>query len=115
MSTIAAGRAEIVAALNAVAGIQAYLSKPSAPRSGDAWLTWRADRDSDTVGGFDITWSIVIVTPAGEQASDTWIDDHLDAVLAALRPVTYVTGFAPANLGTDASPVFGLLITTDRE
>lgn len=107
-------RAEIVAALNSVDGVKAYDKRPSTPRQGDAWLRWRAERDDDS-GGFDVTWFIAVVTPQGEAAADAWIDDHLDDLLAALRPATYVTGYGPANLSTDASQVDGLLITTNRE
>jgi hypothetical protein len=114
MSSLAAGRAEIRAALDAVDGVKSYDKQPAAPRQGDAWLRWRGDRADEGVG-FDVTWIIVITTPQGEAAADAWIDDHLDDLLAALRPATYVTGYGPANLGTDASPIDGLLITSNRE
>lgn len=112
--TLSGARAEIVAALNTVDGVKAYDKRPATARQGDAWLRWRAERDDDS-GGFDHTWYVAIVTPQGEAAADAWIDDHLDDLLAALRPATYVTAYGPANFGTDTSPIDGLLITTNRE
>ena len=113
MST-AAGRAEITAALSTVDGITVYDKRPFAPRAGDCYLRWRSERADEGVG-FDRTWLICIVTPQGEAAADAWIDQREDALLAALRRAVYVTGYGPANLGTDASPVDGLLITSNRE
>lgn len=114
MSTLAEARAGLVAALNTVDGVKGYTSPPDAPHTGDAWCRWEATRDQDS-GGFDVTWSIVIVTPQDEKTADTWVDARIGDLLAALRPVTYVTGYAPANLNTPSSPVYGLLITSTRE
>jgi hypothetical protein len=114
MSSIADARAGLMAALNSVDGVKYFAKVPAAPRQGDAWLRWRAERD-DEFGGFDHTWYVAIVTPQGEEAADAWIDDHIDELLAVIRPVVYATAYGPANVGTDASPVDGLLITTTRE
>jgi hypothetical protein len=113
--SIATARAEITAALNTIDGVKCYPARPSTPRTGDAWLRWQADRGDDSAGGFDHVWRIVIVTPQGEAAADAWVDDHIDDVLTALRPVTWVTAYEPANLGVDNSPVYGILITSERE
>lgn len=115
MSTLAQARGEFAGALNSVDGVKYFETRPQAPRSGDTWLRWRAERDDNGAGGFDVTWSVAIITPPGESAADTWIDEHIDDLLSAIRPVAYVTGYVPANFGTDSSPILGLLITTNRE
>lgn len=114
MSGLAVARAEIGAALNSVDGVQYHATPPSPAREGDAWLRWRAER-AETAGGFDVTWWAAIVVPVDEAAADAWIDGHIDALLTALRRVAYVTGYGPANLGPENSPVKGLLITMERE
>jgi len=114
MSTLAEARAGFAAAINGIEGLKYFEKTPPAPKAGDAWLRWRAERADEGVG-FDVTWLVAIVTPQGEAAADAWIDAHLDELLAALRPITYVTGYGPANLGDNTSPIDGLLITTTRE
>lgn len=115
MSSLAEARAGLAAAINGIDGLQYFAQTPGTPRVGDSWLRWSAERDGDA-GGIEITWSIAVVTPQDETAADAWIDDRIDDLLAALRPVTYVTGYAPARLEPPgASPIIGLLITTNRE
>lgn len=115
MSTIAAARAGFLAAINSVAGLTYHAATPATPREGDAWLRWRAERDGDA-GGISVTWTVAIVTPQDEDAADTWIDQHIDLILSALRRVAYVTGYGPASFERPGGTALnGLLITTDRE
>lgn len=108
-------RAAFQAALSTVAGVTGYVKRPSTPRPGDAWPIWGGGDVDETTGLFDDTWSVGVMLPADEQSANDWIDAHIDDIVSGLRPVAYVDGRRPANFGTDASPVYGLLISTSRE
>jgi hypothetical protein len=113
--SLAGKRAAFAAALSTVDGVAGYAERPAAPRAGDAWPVWRgAERDEDS-GLLGHTWAVGVYLPQDRGSADDWIDGHVDALIAALRPVAYVDGFDPANFGTDNSPVFGLLLTTRSE
>lgn len=103
-------------ALDTVDGVRGYVTPPSTAKPGDAWPRWRGGpADADT-GMIDHEWSVIVYLPQDQVSADQWIDDHLQALRRALRPVAYVEAVAPVTLGgTDNSPVFGLLITTSTE
>jgi hypothetical protein len=109
-------RAEFVAALTTVDGVTGYAKRPTVPRAGDAWPSWRGAERDDTQQ-FVHTWSVAVVLPTDETAANDWIDDHAEEIQDALLQggVAYTDGFDPANLGTDQSPVFGLLFSTRSE
>jgi hypothetical protein len=107
-------RTAIKAALDGVDGVTGYLKRPSPSKPGDAWPLWRgAGRDAARL--FENVWAIGVVLPTDEVAANDWIDAHIDGLLDGLRSVAYVDAYVPANFGSDASPVNGLLITGNIE
>jgi hypothetical protein len=103
-------RAAIKAALDTVTGVTGYLKRPSTPKPGDAWPLWRGAARGD-VRLFEHAWAVAVLLPQDELAANDWVDDHIDALVDALRPVLYVEGYDPANFGPEGSPAYGLLIT----
>jgi hypothetical protein len=109
--SLASVAADLKTALDTVDGVTGYVKRPGSPKVGDAWPLWRGgDRDQQS-GLFDDIWVLAVYLPQDEEAANAWIDAHTDAIVTAVRAILYIDGRVPANLGTDASPVKGLMIT----
>jgi hypothetical protein len=115
--SITGKRDDFATALGMVTDVRGFAYRPSAAKAGDAWPIYRgAERDEDT-GMFAHAWAVAVMLPQDERTASTWIDEHADALVDTLaqQGVAYVDQYTPANLGTDASYIFGLLLTTRSE
>lgn len=98
--SIAGMRTRFKTALDTVDGVQGFEYRPNSVTVGDAWpIRGEAERDDDS-GLFLVEWAVQICLASDEQAADVWIDDHVEAVISALRPVAYVDGFSPIKLAS---------------
>jgi len=110
-------KAAIVAAVNGVDGVKAFITRPKILMPGTAYVRWRGWERSDG-SAYASTWSVIIVLPqADEETADAWIYDHADVLETALRPVMYVESFQPASLPVEANPrgLFALQINGRSE
>lgn len=90
-------KAAIAAALDGVAGLKAFATKPALLKAGTAYVRWRGWERSE--GAFVSTWAVVIVLPQqDEESADGWIYAQADVLEAALQPVMYVDSFQPATI-----------------
>ena len=110
--SISGRRAAFQQALTAVDGVQAFSNRVVAPRAGDAWPVWRGGTRED--GLFVFSWDVVVTLPADERTAETWVQEHLGVLLAAVGPVAYVDGFTIANLSPDGQQ-YALVLTTRSE
>lgn len=111
--SLAGKRAAFKVALDTVAGCTGYTSKPSTPRTGDAWPQLGTGERDEDAGMFAWTWYVGVMLPADRAAADEWIDSHLDALTSAIwaGSLGLVEAASPTNLGTDSSYIYGLLLT----
>lgn len=101
--------AEFKAALDTVDGVKGFVGRPSAPTTGDAYpIRGTATRDEES-GLFLVDWQVAVFIPQDDTAANMWMDDHTPDILTALDRLSYVTSFAPGNLGNDQNFVKGLL------
>lgn len=110
----ASTRAAIAVALSTVSGVTGYPRRPVAAKVGDGWPQWGGS-ERDGGQSFAETWNVLVVLPPDETSADVFADSHQDALIAALRPVLFVTSFAPANYKADDGDVYALLITGRSE
>lgn len=110
-------RQQIADALSTVEGVTGYPYQPTTARAGDAWPLYQgAERDEDT-GMFAHNWSVGVALPQDEQAANTFIDAHLDAIDRALLSsgAGYIDRIDPANFGNDNNIVYGLVLVMRSE
>jgi hypothetical protein len=107
-------RQAIAAALSRVTGIHGHPARPTALSEGDAWPQWRG---SEKAGGhaFTNTWAVLVVLPADDVSADAFVDAHGEQLVNALRPVLYVSALTPAEIPSEAGPMYALLITGRSE
>lgn len=111
MSTIATDRAAIAAALSTVTGVKGYAFRPKVQKPGDAWPTLPTlDRQADII--WRPTWRILVFLPQDEEESSNWLDQHFDAIVAALQagPI-YPETAEPKLMPTGAGDMTVLEIT----
>lgn len=113
MST-AGKRAEIAAALSTVAGVNGWARRPKATASGDAWPRYAGSAMDEDSYQFIHTWQVLIQLPSDEAAAESWSDDHLDGLWAALQPVGYPVGVEPVDIGNAERPRIPALMITMR-
>lgn len=107
-------RQDIADALTEVDGIHGYPARPDALTPGDGWPQWRGA--TPHAYAFENTWAVLIVLPqADDVTADSFADEHGDALVDALRPVMFVDSLAPAELASEAGPIYALLITGRSE
>lgn len=84
--------------------------------AGWGWVSLaRADRDSSGFGYLD-TFEIRIVLSQEIAKAEAWIDEHVDALVAAVAEEMVVTSWSPAVLNLDSkSTVNALIIEGVRE
>lgn len=106
-------RALFKAALDTVPDVRGFESKPSTPKSGDAWPLLGSGELDEAAGLFAWSWSIGVFLPADRAAADAWIDEHLLDLTQAIwtSGIGLVTEASPANFGTETNYVYGLLLT----
>lgn len=109
--SLATERAAIAAALSTVTGVNGYPHRPTTPRPGDAWPTLPTlDRQADLI--WRRTWTVIVLLPQDERGASTWLDQHFDALVAALQagPI-YPETAEPALINTGAGDMYALEIT----
>lgn len=111
MSTVSTDRAAIAAALSTVDGVHGYTYPPTAPCPGDGWATLPSFARQDGIV-WRPSWTVVVVLPSDERAASTWLDQHFDAIVAALQagPV-YPDSAQPALMQTGVGDRYVLEIT----
>lgn len=110
--SITSTRDDIAAALATVGGVNGFPRRPRAPRPGDAWPLFQGSERDDDTGLWSHKFTIGVMLPQDEAAADAWIDEHFESVAQAIEQagVGWVDQCDPANLGTETSPVYGLVI-----
>lgn len=108
-------RAALAAALSGIEDVTGYVTRPKAPKSGDAWPIWRGGPRDQASGLFAHEWALAVVLPQDEKQAADRLEVLIPLVAAAVGRIVYVDGVQPANLNTDQSPVYGLLFTTRGE
>ncbi len=85
-------------ALATVDGVNALLRPPTTIANGQAWPQF----DGATLSGvpYGIAgWTVWAVAGSTQTAAETWLDEHAEDVLAALRPVLAVDTVTPVAIG----------------
>lgn len=111
---IAALRAALAAALNALADVRAAANYRQISRPGDAVV--RFDKTTRDVTGFGwiITCQVLIALPQDMAAAEKWVDDHIDLIVDALAGELVVGEVAPVQLQLDTGIVPALQVTGTR-
>lgn len=103
---IVAFKNRVKAALNPVAGVTCYVYAPNVWKPGDCWPQWSGAGQPESgpyAQSFTHAYRLIVVLPADRDAADTWVDEHLDDLVAALADVISVTEIAPAKLPAEGS------------
>jgi hypothetical protein len=107
-------RQDIATALSTVSGITGHPARPTVLSEGDAWPQWRGGVPH--AYAVENTWAVLLVMPqADDVTADGYADEHLEALLDALRPVMSVDSVAPAEIPTEAGALYALMITGRSE
>jgi len=115
MSRLEDLRAEIVAAVDGVAGLHAFARRPSTARPGDAWTRWRSTERATAYGWLHRFAVVVYLPQQTEQSADEFVEEHGQLLADALGPVMYVEEIAPADLGSGDATIYALVITGRTE
>ncbi len=105
-------RAHIADALSTVDGVKGHATRPRTARSGDAWPLYQGSERNEYTGLWAHKFAIGVMLPQDQAAADAWIDSHFEAIADAMSEagIGWVDEADPADFGTDASPVYGLVI-----
>lgn len=107
-------RQAIAEAISEVPGIHGYPARPSTLSEGDGWPQWRGGVPH--AYAVENTWAVLIVLPqADDVTADSFADSHGAQLLDALRLVMFVDSIAPAEIASEAGPMYALLITGRSE
>lgn len=113
--TLQGDRADIAAALDTVTSLKGYPVRPGTPKRGDSWPIL-GPLVRDVAHNYEVTWAVMVFIGGDEQSASEWLDEHLDEIDDALRPVGYIDTIDPANLGnSETQPSYGLMITMRSE
>lgn len=107
-------RDDIATAASTVDGVtvEPYWRQDTQP--GHGWVSLaRSDRD-DTGFGFMDRWTVTIALPQDVRAAEEWIEEHRDALTAAVASELVVTALVPATLTFDTGTTPGLVIEGSR-
>ncbi len=105
----AATREAIADALDDVAGIHGYPSRPASFGEGDGWPQW-AGSERFAGSAFYQSWNVLIVLPSVDVDADAYADSHGDLITDALGAVMFVTALRPAVIATEGGDVYALLV-----
>jgi hypothetical protein len=107
-------RQDIATALSRVTGINGHPARPTVLNEGDAWPQWRGG--TPHAYAIENTWAVLIVLPqADDVTADSFADAHGEALIEALRPVMFVDSLVPAEIPSEAGPMYALLLTGRSE
>jgi hypothetical protein len=106
-------RHAFAAALDAVDGISGYDDEAPMSNVGDAWARWAGYDDQGASLLFTTTWKIFVITGGTPSDAMHFLDSHLDALLAAIEHLAYVTTVRPIQF--DPSALYGVEITATKE
>jgi hypothetical protein len=107
----AAIRAAIAAAANTHLGdkrVTPYYRQTTT--AGWGWVSMGPSNRDDTGFGFMDTWEIRVVLSQEIAKAEAWIDEHRDALTAAIAEHLIVTTVAPAVLNLDQKTTVNALI-----
>lgn len=119
--SLSSTRAEIVAALSAapLAGVVKPFPKyRQTARPGDAWPRLVGRNRASNGFGFVDTWEVWVILPQKLDDAETWLEAHLDTLLAQLdRPLFFrgIESAVPAEVVLGAIATNALILTGARE
>ncbi|HSX66670.1 hypothetical protein [Nocardioides sp.] len=109
----AINNAGIPGAAGATVNVTARYRQTLTPFEGFVRLARKAIDDSRL--GFMDTWQIWLALPQDVATAEEWIDNHGDALLAAVNTEATALDLTPSVLVLDANSVPGIVITAARE
>lgn len=110
-------REDLATAAETVAGVTSCTAYGRQTlRPGDGYVRF-ARREPDPSGlGFTDVWQVWITLPQDLNAAEKWLEDHLDALGAALAQEMTVTAITPAELVMPSGPpTNGVVVEGARE
>ena len=107
-------RDELATVATALDGINVTAHYRQSLKPGDGFVKWNGrDRDDSGLGWID-TWQVWVALPQDIGAAETWITDHLGALIEAVDDVLVVTSIIPRELLLGTKPTNGLIIEGTR-
>ena len=103
-------RSDIAAAASTVDGVTCASNHRQLTRLGDACVRFVSNARDDSGFGFLTTWQVWIALHQDIATAEKWIDDHTDALIAALSPEMTVTTIAPAELNFGTNSIPGVIV-----
>ena len=107
-------RAPLVAALNTVAGVDAFASPPKTLKAGFAWTLLEGGDHSHGVS-WVVTWRLLVLLDQDPGLAQDRADALLPLLLAAVDPVAYVDAFEIVTVTSDAGDWPAIALTVTRE
>jgi hypothetical protein len=114
--SLAADRAAIAQALDAVPDIHGYDDWAPQMVPGDAWVRWAGYKNAGPPLTFTATWKIFVITGGDPGSAMQFLDAHLMLILDALSIHAYTTDVRPVEFQTaNAGVLYGAEITAEKE
>lgn len=79
-------------------------------RTGDGFVRISQRRKAANGFGYVQDWEVWIALPSDLGAAETWLDDHLDAVVEAINTVIVVATVTPSQLVLGAATANGIVV-----
>jgi hypothetical protein len=114
--TLAADRAAIAAAVDAVQDITGYDDQPAMLNVGDAWVRWAGWLAAGPLALFETTWLVDVITGGTPTDAMNFLDSHASLLVDAVAPLAYVAAVLPVDFQIpNAGVLYGAEITLKRE
>lgn len=107
-------RAELVAALTDVVGVKAYLYRPPAMKTGDAWPLLQ-DMERGPASDFEVSWRVVVILPDDERKASDWFDEHHEPIAEAIEDFGFVERIEPGLVATEGGDLQAMFLIVRRE
>ena len=115
MSTGAETRTEFAAAVTGVAGISCTPNYRQSLKPGDAFVRLGVRRRDGSGLAYADTWQVWLALPQDVATAEKWLDEHIDEISEALRPLLNLNTITPAELALGGNTVPGVIFEGIRE
>jgi hypothetical protein len=115
--TLAADRAAIAVAVDAVQDITGYDDQPALLNVGDAWVRWGGYAAGKTpVLIFETTWLVDVITGGTPTDAMQFLDAHLALILGSLETIGWIVSVVPVDFQIpNAGVLYGAEINLKKE
>lgn len=97
----AEARAALAGQVETVAGLSCTPYYRQTTKAGDAMVRMASISRDDSGFGFMVTWQVVLILPSDFKASEKYLEEKIDDLIAAVGEEMIVTGVTPQELVFD--------------